>query len=107
MSDASSVEDISTDDIPTTTSPAEVRQEVVVTQQSMANWFWSIGAVVIPAAILVVFTAFYRFVNNCMKPERDENQNSDSEKGEAQNPNSLRRDVQYELKPFLPSHSNR
>ena len=42
-----------------------------------------------------------------MKPERDENQNSDSEKGEAQNPNSLRRDVQYELKPFLPNHSSR
>ena len=68
--DGSSLEDVSTeddwsDDIPgTTSSPAVVRQEVVVAQQSMANWFWSIGAVVIPAAILVVFTAFYRFVNN-------------------------------------------
>ena len=81
------------------------RQELV--KQSMANWFWSIGAVVIPAAILVIFSVIYYLVNEYMKPERDENQNSDSEKAESQNPNSLKRDAQYELKPFLQNNANR
>ncbi len=72
-----------------------------------ANDARSIGAVVIPAAILVALTAIYRSVNKCMSPERDENQNSDLEKGESQNPNSLRRDTQYELKPFIQNNSNR
>jgi hypothetical protein len=75
---------------------------IVVAEQSMASWFWALGAVAIPVGILVSVAATYYFVNKCMQPIRDENKNSESDKARTQNVRLSKKDVErVEMKPFL------
>jgi hypothetical protein len=75
---------------------------IVVAEQSMASWFWALGAVAIPVGILVSVAATYYFVNKCMQPIHDENKNSESDKARTQNVRLTKKDVErVEMKPFL------